>query len=349
VENYKIECNFEDGKSITFNCSDEDNLMTGAEKEGLSLVLGCRQGGCGTCKVRCTEGRVEHTAQAHIKTLPEAEREQGYLLSCVALPRSDLVIEFPYDSMDVGIDGKATSLVATVIGCEPLSDTVYRYQLQHINEESGQPEPIAFEAGQYMEINIPDSDHWRAFSMASVADDKGVMEFIIRLQEGGAFSSYLKESVQVGQRVSMNGPYGQFTIVPSNRTRAFVAGSTGLAPLVSMLRGMAAEGDTGEAHLFFGMADLDTFFYEKELKALEAELTNLTVHLCLTNPPENWVGETGTVVESFQRQFSGVGTPPDVYICGPEGMIKAAEEVCETLGIPAGQQFKEVFTPSART
>ncbi len=349
MENYKIQCNFEDGKSITFNCSDEDNLMTGAEKEGLSLVLGCRQGGCGTCKVRCTEGHVEHTAQAHIKTLPEAEREQGYLLSCVALPRSDLVIEFPYDSMDVGADGKATSLVASVIGCERLSETVYRYQLQHINEEDGQPEAIEFVAGQYMEINIPESDCWRAFSMASVTDKKGVMEFIIRLQEGGAFSSYLKKAVEVGQRVNMNGPYGQFTIAPSNRVRAFVAGSTGLAPLVSMLRGMAAEGDAGEAHLFFGMADIDTFFYEEALNALGKEMANLTVHLCLTNPPENWVGETGTAVDSFQRQFSGVGTTPDVYICGPDGMIKATEAVCEKLGIPVGQQFKEVFVPSGRT
>jgi len=349
VENYTIQCNFEDGKTITFNCSDEDNLMTGAEKEGLSLVLGCRQGGCGTCKVRCREGKVEHTAQAHIKTLPEAEREQGYLLSCVALPRSDLVIEFPYDSMDVGVDGKATHLVASVTGCEQLSETVYRYQLQHINEESGQPEPIEFSAGQYMEINIPNSDYWRAFSMASISDEKGGMEFIIRLQEGGAFSTYLKDAVQMGQKVNMNGPYGQFTVAPSNRVRAFVAGSTGLAPLVSMLRGMAAEGDDGEAHLFFGMADLKTFFYEAELNALEKAMPNLTVHLCLTNPPANWAGEKANVVESFQRQFSDAGTTPDVYICGPDGMIKATEAVCESLAIPVGQQFKEVFVPSGRT
>lgn len=349
MESHKIHCIFDDGKSLDFDCSPEDSLITGAEKKGLSFVFGCRQGVCGTCKVRCAEGEVNHGEQASLDVLPEEERRQGYLLSCVASPRSDLVVEFPYDAVDVGVDCEAESSVATVLGCEQLSTTVFRYRLQHMNSEGSQPEPVKFVPGQYMELNIPESDYWRAFSMASVPDEKGEMEFIIRIQDEGKFSNYLRKHVKVGQQIKMNGPYGQFTLEPSDRVRAFVAGSTGLAPLVSMLRGMALTGDEGEAHLFFGMGDPETLFYEKALRELEKMMPNLKVHLFLMNPEDGWSGEKGSAVDGFRKQFAGAGVLPDVYICGPDGMIKATEQVCEALGIPSEQQFKEIFVPSGRT
>ncbi|RLA20734.1 MAG: hypothetical protein DRQ61_02080 [Gammaproteobacteria bacterium] len=349
MKGHKIHCIFDDGNSLDFDCSAEDSLITGAEKQGLSFVFGCRQGVCGTCKVRCTEGSVNHGEQASLDVLPEEEREQGYILSCVASPRSDLVIEFPYDAVDVGVDSDATSSIATVLGCEQLSTTVFRYRLQHMSEEGSQPEALEFIPGQYMELNIPESDYWRAFSMSSVPDEKGEMEFIIRLQDKGKFSNYLRDAVKVGQQVKMNGPYGQFTLEPSNRVRAFVAGSTGLAPLVSMLRGMALTNDNGEAHLFFGMGDPETFFYEEELRQLEKAMPNLKLHLFLISPADDWSGEKGSAVDGFRKQFDGTGVLPDVYICGPDGMIKATEQVCSELGIPAEQQFKEIFVASGRT
>lgn len=349
MEDHKIHCVFDDGNSLDFTCSPEDSLITAAEKQGLSFVFGCRQGVCGTCKVHCVEGIVSHGEQASLDVLPEAEREQGYILSCVASPRSDLVIEFPYDAVDVGIDNEATSGIATVLGCEQLSTTVFRYSLQHLDQGNNKPEPIEFIPGQYMEINIPGGDYWRAFSMASVPDEAGKLEFIIRLQEKGKFSNYLRDAVKVGQQVKVNGPYGQFTLEPSDRVRAFVAGSTGLAPLVSMLRGMALTNDNGEAHLFFGMGDPETLFYEAELRQLEKEMPNLKLHLFLMAPGEGWSGEQGSAVDGFRKQFEGSGVLPDVYICGPDGMIKATEQICGELGIPVEQQFKEIFVPSGRT
>ncbi len=346
---HKIHCIFDDDNSLDFNCSAEDSLITGAEKQGLSFVFGCRQGVCGTCKVHCVEGDVSHGEQASLDVLPEEERAKGYILSCVASPRSDLVIKFPYDAVDVGVDGEAESGVATVVACEQLSTTVFRYRLQHMDKEARKPEPIEFIPGQYMELNIPESDYWRAFSMASVADEKGELEFIIRLQEEGKFSNYLRDGVKVGQQIKLNGPYGQFTLEPSDRVRAFVAGSTGLAPLVSMLRGMAKTDDNEEAHLFFGMGDQETFFYEAELRQLEKEMPNLKLHLFLMRPNEEWSGEKGSAVDGFRKQFEGTGILPDVYICGPDGMIRATEQVCAELGIPAEQQFKEIFVPSGRT
>ncbi len=345
---YKISCVFDDGKKLEFDCEAEDDLVTGAEKQGLSLVFGCRQGVCGTCKVRCLSGEVCLGKEASLDALPETEREQGFILSCVTSPRSDLTLEFPYDAVDVGVGTEAKSGLAKVVECKPLSATVYSYSLQQMNSETGKPEAVEFVPGQYMEINIPGTDYWRAFSMASVSSDKGGLEFMIRLQEQGRFADYLRDSVKIGQHIKVNGPYGQFTLHPSDRVRAFIAGSTGLAPLVSMIRGMATNQDDGEAHLFFGMNDYEALFYQDELQQLDKALPNLKLHLFLMNPSKSWQGETGSPVDGFREQFSGSEILPDVYICGPDGMIKATEKICDELNISTEQQFKEIFVPSGR-
>lgn len=98
---YKISCIFNDGKKLEFDCSAEDDLVIGAEKQNLSLISACQQGVCGTCKVRRLSGEAVFNKEASLAVLPEAEQKQGYLLACVTLPKSDLTLEFPYDAADV--------------------------------------------------------------------------------------------------------------------------------------------------------------------------------------------------------------------------------------------------------
>ncbi len=68
----------------------QDNLLDFAEAHGLVLDNACREGYCGTCKVRLLSGQVEMASQ---DGLEPADREQGYILPCVAVPLSDLVLD----------------------------------------------------------------------------------------------------------------------------------------------------------------------------------------------------------------------------------------------------------------
>jgi ferredoxin len=55
------------------------------------VTVGCRNGGCGVCRVRVLSGRVraEKMSARHISP---ADREAGYALACRIYPESDLVI-----------------------------------------------------------------------------------------------------------------------------------------------------------------------------------------------------------------------------------------------------------------
>ena len=64
-------------------------LLEAADAHGLEIPSLCRAGVCGTCRTRVVEGDVRCDGGV----LDDADRESGYVLACVASPRSDCVIE----------------------------------------------------------------------------------------------------------------------------------------------------------------------------------------------------------------------------------------------------------------
>ncbi|RQH02316.1 2Fe-2S iron-sulfur cluster-binding protein [Natrarchaeobius oligotrophus] len=77
-------------EDVTFTMSEEsnDSILDAAEKHGLDPSYQCRMGHCGICAVRI-EGDVE---QEDAMMLTPSEKEEGYVLTCVATPRSDLKV-----------------------------------------------------------------------------------------------------------------------------------------------------------------------------------------------------------------------------------------------------------------
>lgn len=66
-------------------------VLEAAEEAGLDLPYQCRMGVCGVCSaLRVVDGEVEQTEGMF---LSDSEKEEGYVLTCVARPRSDLRLE----------------------------------------------------------------------------------------------------------------------------------------------------------------------------------------------------------------------------------------------------------------
>lgn len=75
-----------------FDCPDSVSVLRGMEKLGRKgIPVGCRNGGCGVCKVKVTFGifRRRVMSRAHVTQSEEAE---GYVLACRIYPLSDLVL-----------------------------------------------------------------------------------------------------------------------------------------------------------------------------------------------------------------------------------------------------------------
>ena len=88
---------------------------------------------------------------------------------------------------------------------------------------------------------------------------------------------------------------GDFALAENGlRPRWFIAGGTGLAPLLSMLRRMAEWGDPQPARLFFGVTRYEEVFAEEQLAALACVLPDFRTDIVVWHPDPAWSGAVGT-------------------------------------------------------
>jgi len=76
--------------ALSYRISSAETLLESAEKNGVLIPSGCRQGQCGTCATKLISGNVQ---MANEEALTEEMRRQGFILPCVSKPLSDVVLD----------------------------------------------------------------------------------------------------------------------------------------------------------------------------------------------------------------------------------------------------------------
>lgn len=339
---FHIQLTTRDEQQIQFDCEAGQTLIDAADAAHIALPSQCRQGSCGACYANVTWGDYalgEHNPDA-LPSSPNA------ILLCRTTACSDLNIALPYDHSKI-LFSAIPRRDAEIVAIEPIAENTVRVQLR-LDEDADGSRAAEFEPGQFMELEIPGSDVRRAYSLANTSNWDGTLEFLIRLQPNGQFSTFLKERARVGDKISVRGPQGAFGIEPNSlRARWFVAGGTGLAPMLSMLRRMAEFGEMQEARLFFGVNKERELFALQELDELRAQLPQLKLDICVWKPATAWAGFTGTPADALRAALGESPALPDMYLCGPPPLLNAVEKVAAEFGVPAEQIFSERFLPAA--
>ncbi|GEO42673.1 NADH oxidase [Skermanella aerolata] len=343
---YRIETITEDSQSVVFDCRPNEDVISAAFRNNVILLSSCREGGCATCKAECLDGRYD-LKKCSVQALPSDEEEAGMILLCRTFPQSDLVISLPYTHDRISFGQVQSNWTSEIMLCQQVSSNVVRLVLNCLDPISGTSVAMPFLPGQYVDIEIPGTPLRRSFSMASLPGMVD-MEFFIRLLPDGRFSCHLMRKAAVGQRLSLRGPAGGFMLRDKGPPRpyCFVAGGTGLSPVLSMVRHLKTAGDRQPVLLLFGVTHRHELFCQDELRHLAEDMPNLSVDVSVMCPDGAWPGAGGTVVDLLRRHLAEADVKPEIYLCGPPAMIDRAVITALDSDIKKENIYFEKFFPS---
>jgi NAD(P)H-flavin reductase len=318
-----------------------ETLLDAGLREGIALPFDCRNGGCGECKATLRSGTVEF-GPYQPGVLSSTERAAGKILPCVCTPREDVELEY----VPTAAPGAAAVHIwtAAVEAMQRLSPDVMQVILKL---EGG--ERIAFYAGQYINILLDDGAK-RSFSFATAPSASDRIELHIRHILGGRFTTHVFERMRTGDRVRFEGPLGSFFLrEDSDKPMIFVAGSTGFAPVKSMLEYAFSREVKRRMILYWGVrrpADLYLAALPEKWAREHANFSFVPV-ISAALPEDAWHGRTGLVHEAILADFGDL-SGYQVYACGSAAMVEAAHPAFKAKGLGQDDCFSDAFRLAPR-
>jgi len=305
----------------TIEVEEGQTVLDAALRQGIYLPHACGHGLCGTCKVQVCGGEVDHGA-ANPFALMDFERDDGKTLACCATLQADTTIEAEIDEEPDARVIPVRDFAATVRRIEDLTPTIKSIHLQL-------DKAIDFQAGQYVQVEIPGIGQSRAFSIANDPADVQTthsIELNVRKLPGGAGTTWLHEQLKSGDRLRVAGPYGRFFVRASAlQPLLFMAGGSGLSSPRSMIIDLLSRGCALPITLVYGQRSREELYYDAEFRALAERHPNFTYVPALSHEPEesDWRGTRGFVHEAAKAHFGGNFAGHKAYLCGPPPMIEA--------------------------
>jgi ferredoxin-NADP reductase len=194
--------------------------------------------------------------------------------------------------------------------------------------------------GQHYDVRLTAPDGYRAqrsYSVASSPLDEGEIELTIDLLDDGEVSPYFHQVVREGDQVELRGPFTSYFVWRGESPVVLVAGGSGLAPLMAMLRHKRRTMPELDMRLVYSVRYADDVIYADELGD-EVVLTYTR------EAPEGWTGHTGHIDAELLRQPAEGAEL--AFVCGSNGFVETATGLLLDLGMEPGAIRTERFGPT---
>jgi ferredoxin-NAD(P)+ reductase (naphthalene dioxygenase ferredoxin-specific) len=177
------------------------------------------------------------------------------------------------------------------------------------------------------------------------SDDE--LEFHIRIVKDGLVSGYVDRELKIGDAVRVSGPLGtSYLRTKHEGPMLCVAGGTGLAPVLSIVRGALESGMRNDIHVYFGVRSPRDIYCTDTLSHLAERYPNLRVHVVVTEGNDSSALRNGIVTEAVAQDWNSL-SGWRAYLCGAPPMVDAATLVARERGIETEHIYADAFYAKA--
>ena len=305
------------------------NLLQALQAAQVPMSYSCMAGRCGTCRCRILNGEVMESSGEQQRPL---DGNAGYVLACQTYITEPCTIEIA--EPDEVVVHPARIVKGTVVALEDLAHDIKRLVVRPAK-------PIEFSPGQYVQMQFTPA-HGRPYSLAGLSGD-GLFEFHVRLVPEGRVTGYIANELKVGDAVKVSGPLGSaYLRRQHDGPMLCVAGGTGLAPILSILRGAIEHGMKNPIHLYFGVRSPHDVYGLPWLEALQRAHASLNVHVVVASAGNPATQRCGLVTDAIEQDHGDL-TGWRAYLCGSPPMVEAATVLARHKGVAPGHIYADAF------
>ena len=227
------------------------------------------------------------------------------------------------------------------------------------DKEKGTTSLAYFGAGKYLTVfeEIEGMPITRAYSISSSPKDSldGKYVLTIKLVDGGLMSRYIFDTWEVGTRVTVSAPSGNFEYQPLRDAKNVIclAGGSGITPFVSMANAIADGDEDFNLTLLYGSRNYENILFREELDEIQKKCPKIKVVHVLSDDENAYDGtEKGFITAELIKKYAPENEEYSVFLCGPQQMYEFVDKELEKLQLPKKfirhEMFGEFHNPSSQ-
>lgn len=319
---------------LSYEVAIDDDLLSAATAAGIRVPAACRNGVCEICEARLMCGQALNTRNQQL--IPTGEP----LMMCRTQALSDLELEIPA----VMATGKyqPRKYQAKVVDVRSISHDVYRVELQLPRRRD-----VAFHAGQYLSVLLPDADPCYFSIASSPAEDH--IELHIQASPDWVSAQKVIDALTSGQDVTVELPHGKACLAAApEKPLVLVAAGTGFAQMKSLVEYLKETRFNQSVKLFWGVRKHEDMYLRTLAQQWHDGWDAFTFVPVVGDDEDNdWGGHHDQLVRAVLA--SGMDwRNVEVHASGSPTMVYTLMDALLEEGLPEGAFFSDVLEYAPR-
>ncbi|WP_421841757.1 2Fe-2S iron-sulfur cluster-binding protein [Marinobacter algicola] len=319
---------------LSFTAAADETLLAAASRAGIAVPAACRNGVCELCEARLVSGEALNTRNQH--TIPVT----GRLMMCRTLALSDLELEI--DAVMAAGDNQPRKFQAKVVDVRSISHDVYRVELQLPRRRE-----LSFHAGQYLSVNLPDTDPCY-FSIAS-SPSEDLIELHIQATPEWVSAQKVIDALTSGGEVTVKLPHGRACLASApDKPLLLVAAGTGFAQMKSLVDYLRKTSYDKPVKFYWGVRRHEDMYLRSLAQQWQEEWPPFTFLPVVGDDEDNeWSGHHDQLVRTVLA--SGMDwNNVEVHASGSPTMVYTLMDALIEAGLPQVAFFSDVLEYAPR-